>query len=162
MSYRPRFHAAFVVFFAVSSTACSLEVDLRGSSFSCSVSDDRCPAGLSCVDNRCVPPGEGVVDAGDAPEQRDADPVDPVIDAGTEPQDVDAGAVDGDPMFVHTVEGPDDMPAHIRMALTAVNLSVPVDRGRLCLGTWQGIYLWEHRRRAHRRTVTVHVIGEPA
>lgn len=67
---------------------------------------------------------------------------------------------DGDPLFVHTVEGDDDMPAHIRTALTTVNLSVPIEAGRLVLGTWQGIYLWEHRREPHRRTVVVHVIGE--
>ena len=53
---------------------------------------------------------------------------------------------DGDPLFSHTLEGDDDMPAHVRTALTAVNLSIPVSRGRLVLGTWQGIYLWEHRR----------------
>src|SRR5881296_1993767 len=58
---------------------------------------------------------------------------------------------DGDPMFVHTAEGGDDMPAHIRTALTAVNVSIPVNRGRLTLGTWQGIYLWEHRRSPHHR-----------
>src|SRR5205814_563397 len=52
---------------------------------------------------------------------------------------------DGDPEFVHTAEGDDDMPAHIRTALTTVNLSIPVSRGQLGLGTWQGIYLWEHR-----------------
>src|SRR6266702_3451800 len=52
---------------------------------------------------------------------------------------------DGDPLFVHTAEGDDDMPAHIRTALTSVNLSIPVNRGQLALGTWQGIYLWEHR-----------------
>lgn len=67
---------------------------------------------------------------------------------------------DGDPLFVHTIEGDDDMPAHIRTALTTVNLSVPVAGGILTLGTWQGIYLWEHRRAAHRRTVVVHVLGE--
>ena len=67
---------------------------------------------------------------------------------------------DGDRLFVHTIEGDDDMPAHIRTALTAVNLSIPVENGRLCLGTWQGIYLWEHRTTPHRRTVVVHVIGE--
>jgi secondary thiamine-phosphate synthase enzyme len=67
---------------------------------------------------------------------------------------------DGDSLFEHTVEGPDDMPAHVRTALTAVNLSVPVADGRLCLGTWQGIYLWEHRRAPHRRTVIVHVLGD--
>ena len=67
---------------------------------------------------------------------------------------------DGDRLFIHTIEGDDDMPAHIRTALTAVNLSIPVENGRLCLGTWQGIYLWEHRTTPHRRTVVVHVIGE--
>ena len=67
---------------------------------------------------------------------------------------------DGDRLFVHTVEGDDDMPAHIRTALTAVNLSIPIAQGRLCLGTWQGIYLWEHRTSPHTRTVIVHVIGE--
>jgi secondary thiamine-phosphate synthase enzyme len=67
---------------------------------------------------------------------------------------------DGDPLFVHTVEGDDDMPAHVRTALTTVHLGVPIEHGRLCLGTWQGIYLWEHRTSPHRRTVVVHVIGE--
>jgi secondary thiamine-phosphate synthase enzyme len=67
---------------------------------------------------------------------------------------------DGDPLFSHTVEGDDDMPAHIRTALTAVNLSIPVSQGRLALGTWQGIYLWEHRRSSHSRTVTTHIVGE--
>lgn len=69
---------------------------------------------------------------------------------------------DGDPLFIHTAEGDDDMPAHVRAALTAVNLSVPIDAGRLCLGTWQGIYLWEHRTDPHRRAVVVHVLGERA
>ena len=69
---------------------------------------------------------------------------------------------DGDPLFIHTVEGDDDMPAHIRTALTAVNLSIPIAEGRLVLGTWQGIYLWEHRRAPHRRTIVIHVIGEGA
>jgi secondary thiamine-phosphate synthase enzyme len=67
---------------------------------------------------------------------------------------------DGDPLFSHTVEGEDDMPAHIRTALTAVNLSIPVSQGQLALGTWQGIYLWEHRRSPHSRTVTAHFVGE--
>ena len=67
---------------------------------------------------------------------------------------------DGDPMFEHDYEGPDDMPAHVRTALTAVNLSIPITSGRLALGTWQGIYLWEHRHAGHRRKVTVHLIGE--
>jgi secondary thiamine-phosphate synthase enzyme len=67
---------------------------------------------------------------------------------------------DGDPIFIHTAEGDDDMPAHVRAALTAVNLSIPVANGRPELGTWQGIYLWEHRCAPHRRKVSVHVIGE--
>ncbi len=67
---------------------------------------------------------------------------------------------DGDPLFIHTAEGDDDMPAHIRTALTAVNLSIPVHGGQLVLGTWQGIYLWEHRTRAHARRVAMHFIGE--
>jgi secondary thiamine-phosphate synthase enzyme len=67
---------------------------------------------------------------------------------------------DGDPLFIHTAEGDDDMPAHIRTALTTVNLSIPIAHGRLTLGTWQGIYVWEHRQSAHRRKVTVHLLGE--
>ena len=67
---------------------------------------------------------------------------------------------DGDRLFVHTAEGDDDMPAHIRSALTAVNLSLPVSHGRLALGTWQGIYLWEHRRASHARTIVLHFVGE--
>lgn len=66
---------------------------------------------------------------------------------------------DGDPLFRHTIEGADDMPAHVRTALTTVNLSIPVVDGRLALGTWQGIYLWEHRCRPHQRVVTVHLLG---
>ena len=67
---------------------------------------------------------------------------------------------DGDPLFRHTAEGDDDMPAHIRTALTAVNLSIPIIDGNLALGTWQGIYLWEHRTQAHSRHVLVHLLGE--
>lgn len=67
---------------------------------------------------------------------------------------------DGDPLFVHTLEGDDDMPAHVRTALTTVNLSIPIAQGRMVLGTWQGIYLWEHRTHPHARQVVVHVIGE--
>jgi secondary thiamine-phosphate synthase enzyme len=67
---------------------------------------------------------------------------------------------DGDKLFVHTAEGDDDMPAHIRSALTAVNLSLPVRAGRPALGTWQGIYLWEHRTHGHARRVALHFIGE--
>ena len=67
---------------------------------------------------------------------------------------------DGDPAFVHTLEGPDDMPAHIKGALTDVSLSVPVTGGRLALGTWQGLYLFEHRARPHRRNVVLHLLGD--
>lgn len=67
---------------------------------------------------------------------------------------------DGDPLFRHRDEGPDDMPAHIRAALTAVSLAIPVSAGRPALGTWQGIYLWEHRLRPHRREVALHLIGD--
>jgi secondary thiamine-phosphate synthase enzyme len=67
---------------------------------------------------------------------------------------------DGDPLFRHQDEGPDDMPAHIRAALTAASLAIPLAGGRLALGTWQGIYLWEHRLRAHRREVAAHLLGE--
>ena len=67
---------------------------------------------------------------------------------------------DGDPLFRHRDEGPDDMPAHVRATLTATSLSIPVVRGRLALGTWQGIYLWEHRLRPHRRDVVLHLIGD--
>lgn len=62
--------------------------------------------------------------------------------------------------YVHTTEGPDDMPAHIRTALTGITLGIPVARGRMTLGTWQGIYLFEHRARPHRRSVVLHLIGE--
>jgi secondary thiamine-phosphate synthase enzyme len=69
-------------------------------------------------------------------------------------------APDGDPVFQHTAEGEDDMPAHIRTALTTVNLSIPIADGQLALGTWQGIYLWEHRLAPHHRRVIVHLLGE--
>ncbi|HEX7046915.1 MAG TPA: secondary thiamine-phosphate synthase enzyme YjbQ [Gammaproteobacteria bacterium] len=68
-------------------------------------------------------------------------------------------APDGDPMFRHDDEGPDDMPAHVRTVLTESALSVPVTAGRLALGTWQGIYLYEHRHGAHQRRVTVTVLA---
>ncbi|MFQ5780881.1 MAG: secondary thiamine-phosphate synthase enzyme YjbQ [Nitrospiria bacterium] len=68
----------------------------------------------------------------------------------------------GDPLFRHTTEGPDDMPAHVRAALTATSLSIPIRSGRLDLGTWQGIFLFEHRTRGRVRTVLLHLIGEEA
>lgn len=67
---------------------------------------------------------------------------------------------DGDPLFRHQSEGPDDMPAHVRAALTATSLSIPLQNGRPALGTWQGIYLYEHRSAPHRRKVVLHFIGE--
>ena len=67
---------------------------------------------------------------------------------------------DGDPLFRHVDEGPDDMPSHIRTALTAVQVSIPLAGGRLVLGSWQGIYLWEHRHQPHRRQVAAHLLGE--
>ncbi len=67
---------------------------------------------------------------------------------------------EGDPLYRHTDEGPDDMPAHVKAALTQSQLSIPFERGRLLLGTWQGIYLFEHRRRPHRRELALHALGD--
>jgi len=64
---------------------------------------------------------------------------------------------EGDPFYSHDAEGPDDMPSHIKAALTAASLSIPIQRKRLVLGQWQGIYLWEHRRRGSRRELVVHI-----
>ena len=69
-------------------------------------------------------------------------------------------APEDDKLYRHTVEGPDDMPAHIRAALSGIQLSIPVIDGRPALGTWQGIYVWEHRRAPHRRGVVLHLAGE--
>ncbi len=68
-------------------------------------------------------------------------------------------APDGDPAHTHTAEGPDDMPSHIRSVLTHTDLNLPVRGGRCDLGTWQGVYLWEHRHAGHRRKVTITVSG---
>ncbi len=62
-----------------------------------------------------------------------------------------------DPLYTHTQEGPDDMPAHVKSALTATSISIPIADGRLVLGTWQGIFLWEHRRQPRPRTIVIHV-----
>jgi secondary thiamine-phosphate synthase enzyme len=67
---------------------------------------------------------------------------------------------DGDPMFRHDDEGADDMPAHVRSALTQTQLAIPLVDGRLVLGTWQGIFLWEHRQRGHAREVVLHLLGD--
>jgi secondary thiamine-phosphate synthase enzyme len=67
---------------------------------------------------------------------------------------------ENDPHFEHTLEGPDDMPSHIKMALTRTSETIPFAEGRMLLGTWQGLYLWEHRARSHTRTLIVTVIGE--
>ncbi len=66
---------------------------------------------------------------------------------------------DGDALFEHTDEGPDDMPAHVRSILTQTSLSIPIAEGRCSLGTWQGVYLWEHRHAPHQRRLTVTVLG---
>ncbi|HEY3119267.1 MAG TPA: secondary thiamine-phosphate synthase enzyme YjbQ [Vicinamibacteria bacterium] len=68
-------------------------------------------------------------------------------------------APDGDALYTHRTEGDDDMPSHVKAALTRTSEQVPVQGGEPMLGTWQGIYVWEHRQRAHRREVIVHVIG---
>ena len=65
---------------------------------------------------------------------------------------------EGDPLYTHTAEGPDDMPSHIKSVLTATSLSIPIFQGKLGLGTWQGIYLWEHRTEPHLRRILVHSI----
>src|SRR5687767_6116147 len=67
---------------------------------------------------------------------------------------------DGDRLFTHTAEGDDDMPAHVRSVLTQTSIGIPIAGGALVLGTWQGLYLWEHRTSPHRRRITVTVIGE--
>jgi len=67
---------------------------------------------------------------------------------------------DGDPLFIHTAEGKDDMPAHIRTALTQTSLSIPIKQGKVALGQWQGIFLYEHRYQSHDRRILMHVIGE--
>ncbi len=64
---------------------------------------------------------------------------------------------EGDPLYTHTSEGPDDMPAHIKAILTQVSISIPICEFNLCLGTWQGIYLWEHRHGGHQRKVVVNI-----
>ncbi len=68
-------------------------------------------------------------------------------------------APEGDPRYTHTAEGPDDMPSHLRAAVTKTSEAIPVEDGRLCLGTWQGLFLAEHRARPHRRRLLVHITG---
>lgn len=67
---------------------------------------------------------------------------------------------DGDPRYIHVAEGPDDMPSHVRALLTQTSLTIPVSVGKLALGTWQGIFLWEHRHRPHQRHILVTVSGQ--
>lgn len=69
-------------------------------------------------------------------------------------------APDGDALYEHTAEGPDDMPAHVRSVFTQASISIPVAEGRADLGTWQGLFLWEHRHAPHRRKITITVVGE--
>ena len=87
--------------------------------------------------------------------QENADP-----DVQKDLQDFFAYLATNGPRFRHTTEGPDDMPSHIRSALTQTSLGIPLHKGRLALGTWQGIYVFEHRDAPHRREVMLHVIGE--
>jgi secondary thiamine-phosphate synthase enzyme len=87
--------------------------------------------------------------------QENADP-----DVRRDLQDHQAALAPESAAYRHQDEGPDDMPAHLRAALTAVSLSIPLVGGRLSLGTWQGVYLFEHRRAAHRREVALHLIGD--
>jgi secondary thiamine-phosphate synthase enzyme len=88
--------------------------------------------------------------------QENADP-----DVRTDLEAYFAAVAPEDPdRYVHTTEGPDDMPAHIRTALTQIHLAIPVEGGRMALGTWQGIYLFEHRRAPHWREIVAHLIGE--
>jgi secondary thiamine-phosphate synthase enzyme len=87
--------------------------------------------------------------------QENADP-----DVLTDLSNFLAKLVPEDPMrYIHNAEGPDDMPAHIRSALTHTSEQIPIARNRLVLGTWQGIYLWEHRQRSHQREIVVHISG---
>jgi secondary thiamine-phosphate synthase enzyme len=87
--------------------------------------------------------------------QENADP-----DVLTDLSNFFAQLVPEDPMrYIHNAEGPDDMPAHIRSALTHTSEQIPIARNRLVLGTWQGIYLWEHRQRSHQREIVVHISG---
>jgi len=67
---------------------------------------------------------------------------------------------ENDPLYSHTIEGPDDMPAHIKSMLTQTTLSIPVVGGRLALGTWQGVYLWEHRTQRQSRSIVVHLLND--
>ncbi len=67
---------------------------------------------------------------------------------------------EGDPLYVHTIEGPDDMPAHVKSALTQTSITIPIARGQLVLGTWQGLFLFEHRVAPHARKVVLHAFGE--
>lgn len=87
--------------------------------------------------------------------QENADP-----DVQKDLQDFFAHLATSGPRFRHTAEGPDDMPSHIRSALTQTSIGIPLHKGRLALGTWQGIYVFEHRDAPHRREVTLHLIGD--
>jgi len=87
--------------------------------------------------------------------QENADP-----DVQKDLRDFFARLATAGPRFRHTAEGPDDMPSHIRAALTQASIGIPLQNGRLALGTWQGIYVFEHRDAPHRREVVVHVIGD--
>ena len=87
--------------------------------------------------------------------QENADP-----DVQRDLQDFFAHLATSGPRFCHTAEGPDDMPSHIRAALTQTSIGIPLHKGRLAMGTWQRIYVFEHRDAPHRREVALHIIGE--
>src|ERR1043166_472521 len=73
---------------------------------------------------------------------------------------IDRLVPDGDPLFEHTTEGPDDSPSHVKSAITKTSEQIPIEDGELALGAWQGLYVWEHRTASHRREIVVHVLGE--
>lgn len=120
---------------------------------------DITPQVKSCVDDAGVAEGLATVfiqhTSASILIQENADPA-VLADLATW---LDRLVPENDPMYTHTEEGPDDMPAHIKGAITAVNLSVPIIEGRLALGVWQGIFLWEHRHNVKERKLVVNVLG---
>jgi secondary thiamine-phosphate synthase enzyme len=120
---------------------------------------DITPQVKSCVDDAGVAEGLATVfirhTSASILIQENADPA-VLADLATW---LDRLVPENDPIYTHTEEGPDDMPAHIKGAITAVNLSVPIIEGRLALGVWQGIFLWEHRHTVKKRKLVVNVLG---
>jgi secondary thiamine-phosphate synthase enzyme len=138
----------------VSSLATTVEIDTRGRGFyeiseelRRAVAQSGAAAGLCHVFLRHTSASLLITENADPDVRRDLETF------------ISRLAPDGDPAYVHTMEGPDDMPAHIRSVLTCTELTIPVRGGRLALGTWQGAYLWEHRFRPHRRRLDITIIG---